>query len=212
MTHDHHDQGVRVNSTEYVAKSLSISMTDICATLRGLLHISGTGASRVTRGGGASWLRGLILASFLTALYLICFAPGTALARTVHVFSSSFTGSGASALSEPVGVAVSDETQDVYVVDKGHKRVEWFNATGTKVEGEFNGSVGPPTGAFVSPEFITVDNSGSGLDTADGDVYVGDSSDDVIDQFTAAGTYVGQLTGTCATAGEVPPACVGSTF
>lgn len=74
----------------------------------------GTSAPKITQGSGAGGrvlhLRGLILAPFLTALYLICFAPGTALARTVHVFSSSFTGSGVSALSEPVGVAVNDET------------------------------------------------------------------------------------------------------
>jgi|HubBroStandDraft_4_1064222.scaffolds.fasta_scaffold34811_2 streptogramin lyase len=170
------------------------------AMLDGLLHVKGS---------GAPWLRGLILAPFLTALYLICFAPGTALGKTVHVLSSSFTGSGASALSEPVGVAVNDESEDVYVVDRGHNRVEQFNATGGTVLGEFNGS-SAPTGAFSAPEAVAVDNDL--LSGSHGDVYVVDSGHGVVDRFSAAGAYEGQLTGTCATAGEVPPACVGSTF
>ena len=148
-------------------------------------------------------------------LVLIVLSVGVtpANAAGVHILSGTFgsEGSGSGQFKEPVGVAVDDASGDVYVVDRGNKRVEWFNSSGTKVEGELDGSVGPPTGAFVSPEFIAVDNSGSGLDPANGDVYVADTSDNVIDQFTASGTYVGQLTGTCAADGEVPPSCAGFT-
>ncbi len=136
---------------------------------------------------------------------LVC-ASAPAMAKTAHVFSSSFSGSGASALSEPAGVAVSNETGDVYVVDKGNNRVEEFNSTGTVFLAAFNGSVGPPTGVFSSPEAIAVDNSGSGLDPSEGDVYVADTGHNVIDKFSATGTYEGQLTGTCVS----PGTCLGS--
>ncbi len=138
---------------------------------------------------------------------LVC-ASTPAMAKTAHVFSSSFSGSGASALSEPAGVAVNNETGDVYVVDKGHNRVEEFSSTGTVVLAAFNGSVGPPTGVFSSPEAIAVDNSGSGLDPSEGDVYVADRGHGVIDKFSATGTYEGQLTGTCASPGTCPGSAV----
>jgi hypothetical protein len=125
------------------------------------------------------------------------------MAKTAHVFSSSFTGSGANALSEPAGVAVNNATGDVYVVDKGHNRVEEFNATGTAVLAEFNGSVGPPQ-PFSSPEAIAVDNSGSAVDPSKEDVYVADTGHGVIDKFSSIGVYEGQLTGTCASPGTCP--------
>jgi hypothetical protein len=100
-------------------------------------------------------------------------------------------------------VAVNDETGDVYVVDKGHNRVEEFNATGTAVLAEFNGSVGPPQ-PFSAPEAIAVDNSGSGVDPSKEDVYVADTGHGVIDKFSSIGVYEGQLTGTCASPGTCP--------
>ncbi len=151
----------------------------------------------------------LIIATFAATLSALVITTAPALGRTVHVLSSSFTGSGANALSEPAGVAVNDESEDVYVVDTGHNRVEQYNSTGGTVLGEFNGS-SAPTGAFSAPEAIAVDNDL--LSGSHGDVYVADTGHSVIDEFSSTGTYEGQLTGTCETAGETPPACVGSTF
>jgi hypothetical protein len=117
----------------------------------------------------------------------------SAVSRSTHVFSTTFTGSGANALSEPSGVAVSSATGDVYVVDKGHNRVEEFDSAGTTVLAEFDGS-GAPTGAFSAPEAIAVDNSTSLLDPSAGDVYVTDTGHGVIDKFGSTGTYLGQIT------------------
>src|ERR1700722_17650832 len=50
------------------------------------------------------------------------------------------TGSGSGQFNGPADIAVNEATGDVYVVDKANNRVEIFNATGTKFEGEFNGS------------------------------------------------------------------------
>ena len=143
------------------------------------------------------------LVSMCASVGALAFASTPAMAKTGHVFSSSFTGSGANALSEPSGVALNNETGDVYVVDKGHNRVEEFNATGTAVLAEFNGSVGPPQ-PFSSPEAIAVDNSGSGVDPSKEDVYVADTGNRVIDKFSSIGVYEGQLTGTCASPGTCP--------
>src|ERR1039457_2978931 len=144
-----------------------------------------------------------VLATLCALAGALAFASTPALAKTGHVFSSSFTGSGANALSEPSGVALNNETGDVYVVDKGHNRVEEFNATGTAVLAEFNGSVGPPQ-PFSSPEAIAVDNSGSGVDPSKEDVYLADTGHGVIDKFSSIGVYEGQLTGTCASPGTCP--------
>jgi DNA-binding beta-propeller fold protein YncE len=123
---------------------------------------------------------------------------------TAHVFSSFFSGVAGSPLSEPTGVAVNNETGDVYVVDKGNNRVVEFNSTGTTVLAEFNGAAAP-SGAFSEPEEIAVDNDQSS--SLYGDVYVTDNGHRVVDKFSANGTYLGQIAGTCEKAGEVPPLC-----
>jgi hypothetical protein len=114
--------------------------------------------------------------------------------------------SGAGQFNEPSGVAVNDATTgpnagDVYVVDKGSKRVQEF-ATGGAFIREFT-----PPGGFTDPETIAVDNSGSASDPSKEDVYVTDLGDHAVDKFEAGGKYLGQITGTCQEAGEVPPSC-----
>ena len=133
-------------------------------------------------------------------------SSASALASTGYVSAGSFgaKGSGAGQLNAPGGVAVDNSSGDVYVYDAGNRRVEWFNATGSKFEGQFNGSTSP-TGQFAAPATSTeysargtlfnlaVDNDPSSPST--GDVYVVDPGHNVIDKFSAAGTYLSQLTG-----------------
>ena len=71
-----------------------------------------------------------------------------ALAQREHVFSKSFgsPGSGEGQLLQPGGLAVNEETGDVYVIDRGNNRVEIFSAEGAYV-GAFDGSA-TPSGAF----------------------------------------------------------------
>jgi DNA-binding beta-propeller fold protein YncE len=117
------------------------------------------------------------------------FLPGVALGARGHVFGGSFgkEGSGGGEFKEPSTVAVNEATGDVYVVDRGNKRVERFSfdaATKRYVyEGQFDGggtyedleavetvkkttpagesgrADEEPTGAFSGPEGIAVDNS-----------------------------------------------------
>jgi hypothetical protein len=106
---------------------------------------------------------------------------------------------------EPTSIAVNDETEEVYVLDKGNDRVEWFNSTGSEFKGEFNGvAAGHP---FLNPEGIAIDNScasqkpaltGSeceAFDPSNGDVYVADQGHEVVDRFGATGKYEGQFIG-----------------
>ena len=87
---------------------------------------------------------------------------------------------------------MNDTTHDVYVVD----RVITVSSSShllTTYIGQFNGSAAP-TGAFDDPTTIAVDNSPSPFDPSAGDVYVVDRGHNVIDKFSAAGVYEGQLT------------------
>jgi DNA-binding beta-propeller fold protein YncE len=130
------------------------------------------------------------------ALAAACFAllSQSAVAANLHVFAGSFggEGSGSGQFKEPSGVAVNDTTHDVYVADSANNRVEELNSTGSSVIGEFTGSTAP-TGVFSAPTAIAVDNSEDPLDPSSGDVYVLDQGHSVIDKFSAAGAYLGQL-------------------
>jgi hypothetical protein len=133
----------------------------------------------------------------------LVFAAAPTFAAYFHPAApTTFAGSGVDALSAPEGVAVNDSTDtlvqpeagDVYVVDKGNNRVERFSAGGTYL-GQFNGS-SAPTGVFSGPTWIAVDNSGKTAveDPSVGDVYVVDGGHHVIDKFSEAGVYLGQIT------------------
>jgi hypothetical protein len=137
---------------------------------------------------------------------VLVLGAGSALAFETHVFSSSFGSAGSGAgqvlLGVESGVAVDAGTHDVYVADPGNARVDEFEANGTFVRAwgwgvadglpSFEtctlvcqrGIAGSGAGQFTTPVFVAVDNS-------TGDVYVGDSADNVVSKFTAAGVLVG---------------------
>ena len=136
---------------------------------------------------------------------LVCcllLVSASAQALKVHTFAGSFgsEGSGSGQFKEPGGVAVNDTTHDVYVLDRGNDRVEEFNATGSTVLGEFNGSAAP-SGVLTNMVEIAIDNSTDALvDPSAGDVYVAGEaqfageSRNVIYKFSEGGAYLGQLT------------------
>jgi hypothetical protein len=122
------------------------------------------------------------------------------------------------------GVAVNEATGDVYVADTENRRVDEFEAGGTFVRawgwgvdkenpkpelqscttatGCLPGLSGPGAGEFEAPVFVAVDNSGG---ESEGDVYVGDSGNNVVSKFTPEGELMklwgmdGQLNGSSTT-------------
>ena len=159
--------------------------------------------------------------------------PAGAGAAQAHFYERSFGGVGEGAgemmlvgggpFEAGSGLAVNDETHDVYVADTGNARVDEFEADGTFVEawgwGVLNGAAelqvctvscrkglsGTGPGEFDVPVFVAVDNaSGS---ASHGDVYVADagqnleSPGNLVTKFTKTGGLVkswgveGQLNG-----------------
>jgi hypothetical protein len=169
----------------------------------------------------------IFLAMMLFALLALSAAPAFALKEYVPGITfgepcgPGETPCGPGKLKEPSGVAVNDSSEpltepaagDVYVVDTGDNRVERFTSTGV-FQGQFDGGsefeVEPgvkkatpaPPQPLAAPEYVAVDNSTTGLDSALGDVYVTDNGHHAIDRFSPAGEYLGQLTGTCPSENE----------
>lgn len=139
-----------------------------------------------------------VLLALLIYAASLCNSVAPAAAATAHVFGSAFgeEGSAPGQFKEPSGVAVNEvtlaEAGDVYVVDSGNSRVEWFSAEGAEFEGEVDGSE-TPAGSFSSPSAIAIDNSTNPLDLSAGDVYVVDAGHAVIDKFGPDGKYIGQI-------------------
>ncbi len=179
-------------------------------------------------------VRRLVCAAVITLCTTLCVlvqAEAPALALTTHQLSGSIgeKGTGNGQFEDPVAVAVNDSKEllsegagDVYVADRGNRRVERFSATGVYL-GQFNGTgtyevegatytkgAAPPTGQFTPGEQgvagLAVDSSDSPGDPSKGDVYVLDSANDVVDKFSATGEYEGQLEGLCGS----PGTCAGS--
>jgi hypothetical protein len=168
----------------------------------------------------------------LATLAAICtltgalFASVPAFALNTHVLSASFPGPGSGApplaLASNSGVALNSSTHDVYVADTGNRRVDQFSSAGVFIRawgwGVADGLPGfesctlscqagvPGSGAgqFTTPVFVAVDNSAG---PSAGDVYVADTTSNLVAKFTASGALVagwgsgGQLDGSTATDG-----------
>ncbi|HVC06921.1 MAG TPA: hypothetical protein VND98_04975 [Solirubrobacterales bacterium] len=155
--------------------------------------------------------RALFSALFASAV-ILAVAASPAAALETHDFSTSFgeQGSGDGQLSlapangeqSKSGIAVNDETGDVYVADSENHRVVEFSKTGNFIRA-FGADVGGPgvnvctsscqagtpgiaPGHFTKPSFIAVDNSPGG----EGDVYVADSYENIVSKFTSSGVLI----------------------
>ena len=143
------------------------------------LHV---GVRRASRAGKRA------LCTVAGALGILAGSSAPALALETHVFSTSFSGSGANALSNPQGVAIDQMTGEVYVVDEANNRVEIFSGAGAFISAF--GAAGSGSGQFKEPSQVAVDNSGA----LPGNVYVLDAGNERVEVFNAKGEYQAQIT------------------
>ncbi len=84
---------------------------------------------------GVTWSdRGFGSGLLALTIGILLLAASPALASRGHIFGTPFgsrLGVGAGELNEPQGVAVNEETGNVYVADKGNNRIDEFSSTGT---------------------------------------------------------------------------------
>ncbi len=160
---------------------------------------------------GSSW-RGRVVASAAVGAFLLTGGSVVGVSSAgaaVEMFGEE--GSGAGQLKEPSGVAVEQESGDVYVADRNNNRIDkfgpegafllawgWAVADGTTEalqvctitcfggqEHPFNGS---GTGQFSGAEGIAIDNDP--LSSSHGDVYVVDSANHRIQKFDPEGKFL----------------------
>jgi hypothetical protein len=142
---------------------------------------------------------------------------GAAGARAELALSTTFgsEGTGDGQFTGPRGVGVDQTTLgptsgDIYVADTGDARVEQFDSAGNFISawgwGVTDGASAlevctsacraglPGTGAgqFTSPTSIAVDSSSG---PSQGDIYVGDNSNKVVDKFSPSGSLLATITG-----------------
>lgn len=132
--------------------------------------------------------RVLSVATMVAAMLAIFAAPSLAHFGYTPISKFGIAGSGDGQFDAPVGVAIDEGSEDVYVVDQGNNRVEQFGTDG-KYLSTIDGSE-TPAKAFDAPTYIAVDNSG---DVAKGHVYVADPSQGVVDVFDSFGKYMFQI-------------------
>jgi hypothetical protein len=142
----------------------------------------------------------VILCSVLAPASLV---PATASAQG----SFGAKGEGAGEFESPTGIAVEQESGDVYVVDRNNARVDKFSAAGQfllawgwNVRGDggeglqactsrcIAGVEGAEAGQFSGPEGVAVDNDP--LSASHGDVYVVDGHNHRVEKFDASGAFV----------------------
>ena len=143
----------------------------------------------------------------LAAVVVLGASASPALAET-HPFLEPLGGSvSPDTFTNPNGIAVEESTGDVYVADLGSstvpQSVSKFDSSGALIEswGTKGRLTGTPSGPFSFPEVpgtpaeIAVDNSSSPSDPNAGDLYVMDAGHEVVDRFSASGTYLGHISG-----------------
>ncbi len=129
------------------------------------------------------------LTAAAVAALVLAAAPARALTQRGHTYTRFFATSGEGALSHPGAIAVSRQTGDVYVLDRGHNRIVQDTATGEFVAAwgwgvKTNANSwqlctsacheGRPHKGFqlADAQAIAVDNSTDFEDPSQGDVYV----------------------------------------
>jgi DNA-binding beta-propeller fold protein YncE len=96
----------------------------------------------------------------------------------------------------PEGITINTNTAspsygDVYVADKSNNRIEELGSKGEYIR--TFGSYGKEPSQLIAPEGIAVVPAGAATSAASGEVWVGDSGNDRVDEFSEKGEYIGSF-------------------
>ncbi len=89
-------------------------------------------------------------------------------------------GSGKGQFNGPVGIAINQTNNDIYVADYGNNRIEELSSTGAWLSSI--GSKGTTGGEFSSPEGVTIDSSGN--------VWVADDGNNRFQELSSSGAFM----------------------
>jgi DNA-binding beta-propeller fold protein YncE len=104
-----------------------------------------------------------------------------------YVAGSKLTGTPSSSFGTPRGVAVNEESGEIYVSDSTEHVVDIFSSTGQYL----SQLTGVPASASISGPFLGP--YGIAVDQSSHDLYVTDPSNGVTDLFNSAGAYLSQF-------------------
>ncbi len=93
---------------------------------------------------------------------------------------AGISGSGKGQFNGPIGIAVNQTNNNVYVADYNNGRIEELSSTGTWLASI--GSKGSTGGAFSSPQGVTIDSSGN--------LWVADYGNNRIQELSSSGTFL----------------------
>lgn len=130
------------------------------------------------------------IASFCASLSIAALIAAPAQATQIHPFLSSF--SPPAGFEAPLGVAINQTTEEVYIADYGSGAVYAFSPSGILDPThprltEANGSTPYP---FNHPYYVAVDNSG---DVSNGDIYVSEPEAGKVLRFDPAGAFIASI-------------------
>jgi hypothetical protein len=118
--------------------ALTSLWTGLFAVLCDVLRVKGSGASKI------SGAKGALVSCLCVTVVVLMVGSAPALAARGHEFkglSIGEPGSGPGQLKEPAGVAVNEASGDVYVLDQGNDRVQWFSLNAAKDKYEYAGQI-----------------------------------------------------------------------
>jgi hypothetical protein len=165
----------------------------------------------------------------MTVVSLVLTSPAVAFKGYIPGPNFASPGAEAGQVQGPEGVASNITSSDIYIADTGNVRVDQFDSGGQFIrawgwgvaDGQEEleictisceqGIAGSGAGQFSKPAYVAVDNSAEVSDTAKGDVYAADSTNNTVQRFSESGAVEAEFKGRCETAGEVQP-CAGSTL
>ena len=197
-----HAKASTVGSTQRQATGLGRVFRGVIADRGGASESKGPGASSLSR-------LGIPVGVFVAVLAIMALVAMPAGAAKTHLFKEVFGSAAQPSFSSVRGIAIDQSSGNVLVMEGASGTIKRYAPDGTpanfaalgsnEIDGTGPGDETPQNGlAFAgsAESQIAIDNSGG---ATSGNIYVTQSSPNLINIFSASGAYLGQLTAAGAT-------------